>query len=295
MSPKTKSWAEHEDVWNILVMKDEVYQKERTAFVRGHHQDFNARAIVLDWLMQVSKFFKLRRETFYLASDYFDRYMAKKSGFVDKNVQLIGITALFIAAKMEELTYPSLKSISDITGNSCTETEILDMEAEILKTLEWHMGPMTSASWVNIFLQVDYFADSSEFLLRQFPLKKYAKIMKLLDLCTVDAGCLEYSYRVLAASAIYHFVGMKRIEKASGIGVKELRKCIKWMVPFTSIYNSNRNMEVKDITSDRSEEDYMIQSYNNPYKLLLEAKAFAFSVTARHMLWLKILYADLIS
>lgn len=49
----------------------------------------------------MSEAHSLQRQTFYLAQDYFDRFMWTQSG-VDKSVlQLIGITCLFIAAKME--------------------------------------------------------------------------------------------------------------------------------------------------------------------------------------------------
>lgn len=59
------------------------------------------RVIVSVSLSQVSEEYTLHRQTFYLAQDYFDRFMLTQSN-IDKNIlQLIGITCLFIAAKME--------------------------------------------------------------------------------------------------------------------------------------------------------------------------------------------------
>lgn len=43
----------------------------------------------------------MHRETFYLAQDFFDRFMLTQSDLPKNQLQLIGITALFIAAKME--------------------------------------------------------------------------------------------------------------------------------------------------------------------------------------------------
>lgn len=59
------------------------------------------REILLDWLMEVCEVYKLHRETFYLAQDFFDRYMATQQNVVKTLLQLIGISSLFIAAKLE--------------------------------------------------------------------------------------------------------------------------------------------------------------------------------------------------
>ena len=45
--------------------------------------------------------YRLHRETFYLAVDFVDRYLAAKTNVAKSKLQLIGITALFVAAKLE--------------------------------------------------------------------------------------------------------------------------------------------------------------------------------------------------
>ena len=45
--------------------------------------------------------YKLHRESYHLAQDYFDRFMATQSNVFKSTLQLIGISCLFIAAKME--------------------------------------------------------------------------------------------------------------------------------------------------------------------------------------------------
>jgi len=52
------------------------------------------------WL-QVSEVFKLHRETLYMCIDYVDRFLSRTTGIKKSQLQLIGITALFVAAKME--------------------------------------------------------------------------------------------------------------------------------------------------------------------------------------------------
>jgi len=43
----------------------------------------------------------MHRETLYMCVDYVDRFLSRTSGIKKTQLQLIGITALFIAAKME--------------------------------------------------------------------------------------------------------------------------------------------------------------------------------------------------
>lgn len=51
--------------------------------------------------MQVSEVYSLHRQTAYLAQDYFDRFMLTEEDVGKEYLQLLGITALFIASKIE--------------------------------------------------------------------------------------------------------------------------------------------------------------------------------------------------
>lgn len=60
---------------------------------------FDTRWTVL--FFQVCEVYNLHRETFYLGQDYFDRFMATQDDVLKTTLQLVGISCLFIAAKME--------------------------------------------------------------------------------------------------------------------------------------------------------------------------------------------------
>jgi hypothetical protein len=57
--------------------------------------------VALMALAQVSLHFRLHRETFYLSVYFIDRYLSMRSNQSRGNLQLIGISALFVAAKLE--------------------------------------------------------------------------------------------------------------------------------------------------------------------------------------------------
>ena len=65
------------------------------------------RAILVDWLVQVHHQFSLHQETLYLGVGILDRYMAKVAA-QKKELQLIGVTSLFLAAKYEEIYPPEI-------------------------------------------------------------------------------------------------------------------------------------------------------------------------------------------
>lgn len=58
--------------------------------------------------------YSLHRQTAYLAQDYFDRFMLTQENINKDYLQLIGITALFIASKIEVSVFILIESdISD--------------------------------------------------------------------------------------------------------------------------------------------------------------------------------------
>ena len=54
---------------------------------------------------QVCEVYRLHRETFSLASDFLDRFLSSQTHIQKHQLQLIGITSLFIAAKLEVTKY----------------------------------------------------------------------------------------------------------------------------------------------------------------------------------------------
>lgn len=104
ISPLPKiSWADSADVWRIMCRKDDRGLLDRDPNMINKHPALQARmrSILLDWLSEVCEVYKLHRETYYLAIDYLDRFLNKCTTCIAKtHLQLIGITCLFIAAKV---------------------------------------------------------------------------------------------------------------------------------------------------------------------------------------------------
>lgn len=57
-----------------------------------------------------------------------------------KKLQLVGITALLLASKYEEMFSPNIEDFVYITDNAYTSAQILEMEMLILKELKFELG-----------------------------------------------------------------------------------------------------------------------------------------------------------
>ncbi|XP_030650058.1 G1/S-specific cyclin-E1 [Chanos chanos] len=257
----TLCWASKDDVWNNLLKKDKAYHRNTRVMERHPNLQPKMRAILLDWLVEVCEVYKLHRETFYLAQDYFDRFMATQQNVVKTTLQLIGISALFVAAKMEEIYPPKVHQFAYVTDGACNEDEILSMEIIIMKELNWSLSPLTPVSWLNIYMQVAYLRECNEVLIPQYPQTTFVQITELLDLCILDIKSLEFSYSLLAASALFHFSSLELVMKVSGLKWDDLEECVRWMVPFAMSIREAGGSSLKAFKGIPAESAHNIQTH----------------------------------
>lgn len=107
-------------------------------FGRQPHLKAHWRAILIDWLVQVHMNFKLPANTLHLATSVVDRCLGCVT-VSRRHLQLVGITAMLIAAKFEETCHPGLQ-IQDclyVCDGSCTKREVKEMEVSILTALDF--------------------------------------------------------------------------------------------------------------------------------------------------------------
>ncbi len=118
-------------------------------------EDINSRmrAILIDWLVEVHMKFRLVPETLYLCVSIIDRYCSKVDVLRSK-LQLIGVTALLVACKHEEIYPPEVRDCVYITDRAYNRQEVLDMEQEILKVLDWKISTPTAYPFLDRFLSL---------------------------------------------------------------------------------------------------------------------------------------------
>jgi len=98
------------------------------------------RAVLTDWMVEVHQQFTLLQETLFLSIAILDRYMQLQAQTVARRkLQLVGVTAMFIAAKYEEMYAPEIGDFVYITDNAYSESEIRAQEVEMIKHLNFSL------------------------------------------------------------------------------------------------------------------------------------------------------------
>ena len=75
------------------------------------------RAILIDWLVDVNIKFKLRPQSLFLTVNLIDWYLSQNQ-IERQNLQLVGISALMLIGKYEEIYPPLLKEYISVCDNA---------------------------------------------------------------------------------------------------------------------------------------------------------------------------------
>lgn len=119
------------------------------------NQDFvneKMRTILVDWLVEVHLKFKMVPESLYMTICIIDRFLQNNT-VRRSRLQLVGVAALLIAAKYEEIYPPELRDLVYITDRAYNKQDILDMETEIVKSLQYHLTVPTIHSFLCRYLK----------------------------------------------------------------------------------------------------------------------------------------------
>ncbi|KAL2330969.1 hypothetical protein Fmac_018550 [Flemingia macrophylla] len=154
------------------------------------------RSILIDWLVEVAGEYKLLSDTLFLSVSYIDRFLSVKP-MTKSTLQLLGVSAILIASKYEEIDPPSVDQFCSITDNTYDKEEVIKMEASILKSLNFEMGNFT----VNVFLRrfVDVASED-----QNTPNLQIAFLSSYLaELSLLDYDCIGFLPSVVAASVVF--------------------------------------------------------------------------------------------
>lgn len=149
------------------------------------------RAILIDWLIEVHYKFKLLPETLFITVNLIDRYLERKE-IKRQRLQLLGVTAMWIACKYEEIYAPEIKDFVYITDNAYQQKDILALEYELLRTLEFNVTTSTSYRFLQRFTKLSGVSDKT------FKLAWY-----LIELPLIEYKMLKYKPSLISAAALF--------------------------------------------------------------------------------------------
>ena len=177
---------------NLLLEENNSIKKPKIGYMNIQTEiNEQMRAILVDWIIEVHFQFNLRQETLYMAIWIIDTYLSFH--FISrKKLQLLGISCLLISCKSEEIYFPHQNKFIEVTDGAYTKEEMLKMENEILKKLEFKILFPTSNDFYNILSKLYNFDRKQYFLGKYF-----------LEMTLIDYNMIKYSGSIISAASIY--------------------------------------------------------------------------------------------
>ncbi|XP_027592761.1 G2/mitotic-specific cyclin-B2 [Pipra filicauda] len=168
----------------------ELQQSVRPQYLDGRTINGRMRAILVDWLVQVHSRFHLLQETLYMCVALIDRFL-QSHPVPRKRLQLVGVTAMLVASKYEEILCPDVADFVYITDNAYTSSEIREMEMIILKELNFDLGRPLPIHFLRRA------SKAGEADAKQHTLAKY-----LMELTLIDYDMVHHRPSEVAAAAL---------------------------------------------------------------------------------------------
>ncbi|KAI3789276.1 hypothetical protein L2E82_02068 [Cichorium intybus] len=161
-----------------------------------------ARKEAVDWILTVKSHFGFTHLTAILAINYLDKFLSSLHFQKDKPwmIQLLAVTCLSLAAKVEQTEVPSLLDLQVVETQYLFEPKnIQKMELLVMATLKWRMNPVTPISFLDHIVRR---LGLKTHLLGDFFKKCEDLILSLVS----DSRFVGYQPSVLATATMLHVI-----------------------------------------------------------------------------------------
>ena len=238
-----------DDIFNYFKQEESKFLPK--ANYMKYQSDINEkmREILFDWLIEVHKKYKLSDNTLYITGNLIDRFTERKPELKRTKYQLLGVSALFIAGKYNDIYPPESKDYSYITDDAYTKKEVVEMEMEILKELNYTITFPTQYNFLEIYRKLLNMDD-----------KTYHLSFYCIDICFINYNMIKYKPSFLAAaSCLLSFRLLKiydnweEFENITGYNINELYDC---MVEITELIEKQKYTKLKGVYKKFSTEKF---------------------------------------
>jgi len=155
------------------------------------------RSVLVDWMVEVQESFELNHETLYLSVKLIDQYLMREK-ISKMQFQLIGATAILIAAKFDERIPPAIEDFLYICDDAYTRRDVVLMEMKILRALDFYLGFPLSYRFLRRF------ARCSKLSMETLTLARY-----ILEMSLMEYDIIEERDSFVAAAALLLAIKMK--------------------------------------------------------------------------------------
>jgi cyclin B len=149
------------------------------------------RSILVDWIIDIHCKFGFTDETLFMTILSIDRYLSVRKISRSK-LQLLGVAALMISCKHEEIDLPKADDFIYITDNAYTRNEIFKMENDILHLFKFCLLYPSPIKFYEM-LSINF-----KFSKKQFFMGKY-----LMESFLIDIKNIKYKSSIISCACTY--------------------------------------------------------------------------------------------
>ena len=224
-----------DDILNNNLIEEEQYKKNINPNYLDYQNEITPymRSILIDWLIEINVNFNFKEATLYIAIYIIDAYLSKQQ--ISKNYfQLLGVTSLFIASKLNEIKLRRISDYSDITNNTYNTHEIKAMEIEILKSLNFDLLISSPLSFYEIITQkIGIANDLNIFRFGEFLMQGFL----------INNQSLKYTPSIIALSVCYIIMKFCKIQNYKIIFENNFFNLNKNKCNGSNVYNKEHNIK----------------------------------------------------
>jgi hypothetical protein len=151
------------------------------------------RSRLMNWLLELALHYNVCQETLYHTVRLVDTVLALRD-VRRENLQLLGLTAFLIAAKLEEYYAPSIESLLLLTENSYTAQEVFKMEQRVLKVVDGRTYGPEPMVFLNRYIRAAFIEEE----------KKFTNVCQLfIDSLIAHVEYSSMTHSIKAAAAVF--------------------------------------------------------------------------------------------
>ena len=158
------------------------------------------RSILIDWLIDVHYKFQFRDETLFMTVLIIDRFCTIRQ-ISRVKLQLLGITAMMIACKHEEIDLPKMEDFLYITDNAYSKKELVKLENDILMALNFELLYPSPIKFFE-YLSVNFNFDKKAHFMGKY----------LMETFLLDIKYVKYKASVISCACTYIVMKFLKME-----------------------------------------------------------------------------------
>jgi cyclin B len=212
-----------------------------------HQSEINVRmrGLLLNWIMEIHRKFKLLDETLYLAVRILDEYL-RKCDMKRADFQMTGCASLWLASKYHEIYAPDPRDFVYISDNAFTKAELVDRECDVIRQLSFNVTFVSPLQFAERFLKVTthpmyqkYKARGTAVAMRNC--ETYVKVVRYLTLFFCEQSlmdqevlCRELPSKIAAGALALSVVSMglyktwpQFLQQETGYSLRQLKGVIE--------------------------------------------------------------------